>query len=116
MTSFSVVPAFMRAIRMWHTAGVQDFRHRLAPGRQIPMGEYYFDGDPALDGTRRHLERVLNEPHRRRWPWFVAVFAGGAAFTFWRRRSRAGQPPSDGSSATAARTPRALTASYDSRR
>ena len=64
------------------------------------MSDYYFDGDPALDSTRRHLERVLSEPQRRRWPWFVAVLTGGAAFTFWRTRSRPGHAQSGDSSRT----------------
>jgi hypothetical protein len=54
--------------------------------------EYYLDGDPAIDSTRRHLERVLNQPQPRRWPWLFAMLAGGAAFTFWRARSKARKP------------------------
>jgi len=52
------------------------------------MGNFHFDGDPAVDSTRRHLERVLNEPQPRRWPWFMAMLAGGAALTIWRNRSK----------------------------
>jgi hypothetical protein len=63
------------------------------------MPEYYFDGDPAVASTRRHLERVLNEPPPRRWPWLVAMLAGGAALTFWRARTRPGKPPQAGASA-----------------
>jgi hypothetical protein len=50
----------------------------------------YFDGDPATDSARRHLERVLNEPDRprRRWPWVVAGIAGLAAWYFWPRPRR----------------------------
>jgi hypothetical protein len=52
----------------------------------------YFDGDPATESTRRHLERVLNEPERRRprWPWVVASVAAVAAWYFW-PRGRSGQ-------------------------
>lgn len=57
------------------------------------MGNYHFDGDPAVDSTRRHLERVLNEPQTRRWPWFLTMLAGGAALTFWRNRSKAEDDP-----------------------
>ena len=57
------------------------------------MDEYYFDGDPAVDSTRRHLERVLQGRQPRRWPWVVAAFAGGAAFAFWRMRSRREKSP-----------------------
>jgi hypothetical protein len=56
------------------------------------MADYYFDGDPAVASTRRHLERVLKEPAPRKWPWFVGILAGGAALTFWRTRSRPGNP------------------------
>jgi hypothetical protein len=54
------------------------------------MGDYYFDGDPEVDSTRRHLERVLQGRPSRRWPWVVAAFAGGAALAFWRVRSHRG--------------------------
>ena len=57
------------------------------------MADYYFDGDPAVASTRRHLERVLKDPSPRRWPWFLAMLAGGAALTFWRVRSRPGKAP-----------------------
>ena len=57
------------------------------------MDDYYFDGDPAVDSTRRHLERVLEGRQSRRWPWVVAAFAGGAALAFWRIRSRPAEPP-----------------------
>jgi hypothetical protein len=50
--------------------------------------EIYFAGDPATDSARRHLERVLKEPERRRWPWYMAVFAGGTAFALWRFQKR----------------------------
>jgi hypothetical protein len=47
--------------------------------------DLYFDGDPATDSRRRHLERVLkDEQPRRRWPWVVAVVAGGGAWALWR--------------------------------
>jgi len=50
------------------------------------MDEYvHFDGDPAVDSRRRHLERVLRgEPPRRRWRWLLAAAAGGGAWAFWR--------------------------------
>jgi hypothetical protein len=57
------------------------------------MDDYYFDGDPAVDSTRRHLERVLEGRQSRRWPWVVAALAGGAAFAFWRNHARRAQPP-----------------------
>jgi hypothetical protein len=47
----------------------------------------YFAGDPAEDSARRHLERVLKQPQRRRWSFFAALFAGGTALTVWRVRN-----------------------------
>jgi hypothetical protein len=58
--------------------------------------EIYFAGDPATDSARRHLERVLKEPERRRWPWYVAMFAGGTAFAIWRFQKRRGNGTNSG--------------------
>jgi hypothetical protein len=59
--------------------------HGLASATIDPVDDdLYFDGDPATDSSRRHLERVLKGgPPRRRWPWIVAIL-GGAAFAAWR--------------------------------
>lgn len=47
--------------------------------------DLYFDGDPEHDSRRRHLERVIKGgPPRRRWPWVVAIAAGGGAWALWR--------------------------------
>lgn len=53
------------------------------------VDEVYFDGDPATDSARRHLERVLKEPdtRHRRWPWVAGSVALLAAWYFWPRRS-----------------------------
>jgi hypothetical protein len=62
--------------------------------------EIYFEGDPATDSARRHLERVLKEPERRRWPWYLAMFAGGTAFAIWhfqKRRRNGTNSSEDGS-------------------
>ena len=52
----------------------------------------YFEGDPAVDSPRRHLERVLKgDPPRRRWPWIAAAVAGGSgAWALWRLFRRNG--------------------------
>jgi hypothetical protein len=56
--------------------------------------DLYFEGDPALDSRRRHLERVLKGgPPRRRWPWILAAVAGGGAWALWRAGRR---PQADG--------------------
>jgi hypothetical protein len=62
------------------------------------MTQYFFDGDPATDSTRRHLERVLKQPQKHRWTWVAAMVAGGAVFTFWRSRRRPQKPPAARSS------------------
>lgn len=51
--------------------------------------DLYFEGDPAQDSRRRHLERVLkgDEP-RRKWPWILALAAGGSAWALWRATRR----------------------------
>ena len=66
------------------------------------MGNVYFDGDPAVDSSRRHMERVLKGEPRRKWPWLVAAVGGGGLFALWRmgeqlriekQRSTAEPPP-----------------------
>ncbi len=53
------------------------------------MDDIYFDGDPAVDSTRRQMERLMKGQQPRRWPWVVAAIAGGgAAFVLWRHRAR----------------------------
>ncbi len=70
------------------------------------MNDYYFEGDPAVDSTRRQLERIMQgRPPRRRWPWFVAAFAGGAALTIWRMRSHRPKPQEDAGGETQAAAP-----------
>jgi hypothetical protein len=47
--------------------------------------DVYFEGDPEFDSRRRHLERVLKGgPPRRKWPWVLALAAGGGAWALWR--------------------------------
>ena len=48
------------------------------------MGDVYFDGDPAVDSSRRHMERVLKGEPRRKWPWLVAAIGGGGLWALWR--------------------------------
>ena len=58
--------------------------------------DLYFDGDPALDRRRRHLERVLRgDPPRRKWPWIVALLAGGSTWAIWRAGKEAEEKKGD---------------------
>jgi hypothetical protein len=59
--------------------------------------DVYFDGDPAVDSSRRHMERVLKgEPGPRKWPWLLAAAAGGGLFALWRAAGQAGNGPKPG--------------------
>jgi len=52
----------------------------------------YFEGDPATESSRRHMERVLRgEPGPRKWPWLLAAVAGGGLFALWRAAGQAHQ-------------------------
>lgn len=60
----------------------------------------HFDGDPATDSARRHMERVLKGEPTRRWPWIAAALGSGAVWMLWRagqtaagRREPNGTPP-----------------------
>ena len=45
----------------------------------------YFDGDPATESARRHLERVLKSPEPPpRWPWVLAALGSGGLWMLWR--------------------------------
>jgi hypothetical protein len=48
-------------------------------------GGVYFEGDPATDSARRHMERVLKgERPRRRWPWVLAALGSAGVWFLWR--------------------------------
>jgi hypothetical protein len=54
----------------------------------------HFDGDPATDSARRHMERVLKAPEpARRWPWVLAALGGGGVWLLWRWGRSAVRPP-----------------------
>jgi len=44
--------------------------------------EPFFDGDPAVDSTRRRLERLLNPPRRRTWT--LALVGAASAWGLFR--------------------------------
>ena len=57
------------------------------------MDELHFEGDPAIDSTRRRLERVMKvesrkEEPRSDWKWMAAMAAGATALLFWQVRKR----------------------------
>ena len=47
-------------------------------------GDLHFDGDPATDSARRHLERVLKGEPARKWPWIMAALGGGGLWMLFR--------------------------------
>ena len=80
-------------------------------------GEVHFDGDPATDSARRHMERVLKGESTRKWPWVLAALGGGGLFMLWRVGGAAAQnrtttaPTADaGSNASTPRTRETATA------
>jgi hypothetical protein len=69
--------------------------------------QLYFEGDPATDSTRRHLQRVLGSSQPRRWVVALAL-AGGGAWGFWRLRRavRSTGSADQGRTTAAEKTPR----------
>lgn len=53
------------------------------------MSGVYFEGDPATDSARRHMERVLKGEQPRRWPLLLAALGSGAVWFLWRSGSDA---------------------------
>ena len=47
-------------------------------------GDLHFDGDPATDSARRHMERVLKGEPTRKWPWIAAALGGGGLWMLFR--------------------------------
>ena len=47
-------------------------------------GDLHFDGDPATDSARRHMERVLKGEPTRKWPWVMAALGGGGLWMLFR--------------------------------
>ena len=67
-------------------------------------GGLYFEGDPATDSARRHMERVLKGEKPRRWPWLLAAL-GSAGLLFVWQSGRDAQRTRDGSSTEPKKTP-----------
>ena len=58
----------------------------------VNMGDLYFEGDPATDSPRRHMERVLKgEGQSRKWPWFLMALGGGGLWAIWRTAAQGGR-------------------------
>ena len=47
-------------------------------------GGVYFEGDPATDSARRHMERVLKGEPGPRWPWYLAALGSVGVWFIWR--------------------------------
>ena len=63
------------------------------------MADLYFDGDPAVDSPRRHMERVLKgEGSRRKWPFVLMALGGGGLWAIW-KTAKGGHPAGDRSKA-----------------
>jgi hypothetical protein len=61
----------------------------------------HFEGDPATDSARRHMERVLNAPEAGpRWPWVLAALGSAGVWMLW-RWGRAAADPADPKDAAA---------------
>lgn len=63
-------------------------------------GDLHFDGDPATDSARRHMERVLKGEPARKWPWIVAALGGGGLWMLFRMGGDAARNRTAGDSAT----------------
>ena len=65
------------------------------------MGDIYFEGDPATDSARRHMERVLKGQEKpRRWPLLLGALGTGAVWLLWSsgRDAARTREPSEGKS------------------
>lgn len=63
-------------------------------------GDLHFDGDPATDSARRHMERVLKGEPARKWPWIMAALGGGGLWMLFRMGGDAARNRAAGDSAT----------------
>jgi hypothetical protein len=52
------------------------------------VDDLHFEGDPAIDSTRRRLERILKDEPRPGWGWIAALAAGSTMLLFWQLRKR----------------------------
>jgi hypothetical protein len=58
----------------------------------MDMNDVYFDGDPATDSSRRHMERVLKAPEPApRWPWVLAALGSSGVWLLWHWGRAAGR-------------------------
>ena len=59
-------------------------------------GGVYFEGDPATDSARRHMERVLKGREQpRRWPWILAGLGSFGLWFVWRSGREAAKEQAD---------------------
>ena len=68
-------------------------------------GDLHFDGDPATDSARRHMERVLKGEPTRKWPWIVAALGGGGLWMLFRMGGDAARTRTAADAGTESTTP-----------
>jgi hypothetical protein len=57
----------------------------------------YFEGDPAVDSSRRHMERVLKAEAEvrpaRKWPMILMAVGSGGLWALWRMAAKGSKVP-----------------------
>ena len=65
--------------------------------REFDQDPVFLEGDPETDSARRQMERLLKgDAPRRKWPWVVALVAGGGSYALWRMMRRQREEAPDG--------------------
>ena len=72
------------------------------------MGDLHFEGDPAIDSPRRHMERVLKGDNggRRKWPFLLMALGGGGLWAIWRAGGKSRRDTADAKTTLDSKTTR----------